>query len=129
VATTCTVEKETFVGFFVVGDTGRMSSTDPIKVKSRNPWELRIPENAVGCVFWDIIAGVANGHRIESAPINYSRDTYFNAEIMTLEEAKSRYPDEDLSWFEGIGSTHIIRYRDGGMDSYDPRWSYRIVTL
>ena len=95
------------------------------EVKARDVSKVKVPENAFGFRFFDIISVVVNANgknvKLTSERINLSPMHYYGGKLYTVTEIKRYFPNKRIliSNIEGNGYTRAIRCRTGNWQPFE----------
>lgn len=115
--------RTTYVEFLYPGSFFSESST--AKVTSRDTSKLKVPKNAFGFKFFDILSVVvdADGKQVEltSERLNLSPLHYYGGKLYTVAELKRDFPNNStlISNVEGNGYAKAIKCRTGNWQPFD----------
>jgi uncharacterized protein (UPF0128 family) len=115
--------RKTYVEFLYPGSFFSESSAK--EVKTRDVSKLKVPKNAFGFKFFDILSVVvdADGKKVKltSEQINVSPMHYYGGKIYTVAELKREFPNNDIliSNIEGNGYKKAIRCRTGNWQPFE----------
>ena len=115
--------RKPYVEFLYPGSFFSESSTS--KVTSRDTSKLKVPKNAFGFKFFDILSVVveADGKQIEltSERLNLSPMHYYGGKLYTVAELKRDFPNNStlISNVEGNGYAKAIKCRTGNWQTFD----------
>ena len=111
--------RKTYIEFLYPGSFFRESSTQ--EVKTRDVSKVKVPKNAFGFKFFDILSVVvdADGKQVEltSERINVSPMHYYGGKVYTVAELKREFPNDRtfISNVEGNGYKKAIHCRTGNL--------------
>ena len=114
--------RKTYIEFFYPGSFFSESSTQ--KVKTRDVSRVKVPKNAFGFKFFDILSVVvdAAGKKVllTSERINVSPMHYYGGKPYTVAELKREFPNERtlISNIENNGYWKAIRCRTGNWQPF-----------
>lgn len=87
--------RTTYLEFLYPGDYGSIR-----KVRTRDISKVKVPKNAFGFCFFDILSVMADadGKKVllESSQINESPMYYYGGKVYTIVELKRKFPNEDI---------------------------------
>ena len=115
--------RKTYIEFLYPGSFFSESSTQ--KVKTRDVSRVKVPKNAFGFKFFDILSVVvdADGKKsqLTSERINVSPMHYYGGKLYTVAELKREFPNEHtlISNIEGNGYPKAIRCRTGNWQPFE----------
>lgn len=112
--------RKTYVEFLSPGSIFNEGSAK--EVKTRDVSKLKVPKNAFGFKFFDILSVVvdADGKKVKltSEQINESPTHYYGGKIYTIAELKREFPDI-VSNFEDNGYKKAIHCRTGNWQPFE----------
>lgn len=115
--------RKTYVEFLYPGVMFSESSTH--EVESREVSKVKVPKNAFGFKFFDILSVVvdADGKEVQltSEHINVSPMHYYGGKLYTVAELKREFPNEHtlIGNVEGNGYNKAVRCRTGNWQLFE----------
>ena len=115
--------RKTYIEFLYPGSFFSESSTQ--EVKTRDVSKVKVPKNAFGFKFFDILSVVVDtdGKKVKltSERINVSPKHYYGGKLYTVAELKREFPNERIliSNIEGNGYPKAIRCRTGNWQPFE----------
>ena len=115
--------RQTYIEFLYSGVL--VSEISTYEVKTRDPSKVKVPENAFGFKFFDILSVIvdADGRKVEltSERINVSPMHYYGGTLHTVEELKREFPNARIliSNIEDNGYERAIRCRTGNWQPFE----------